>query len=415
MRIVFPINYLPLGEMGGMETYSRSLIYNLQKIDQTNEYSVICANSNEKAFPLTGSNFNKVIIDRFRIIEKARSLTKKVLSLMKKAPFLRDIKKDIEGFAKTIYQKTHSPGIAFNEQGDDLIHHMFTILPYVSDTTTILTVHDIQQEYFPDFFSQKELEERRNSHRPSAEKADHIIAISQFTKDTLIEKYGIPEEKISVVYNGFDQDTFTALDAKTIKKFRKTYGLPESFLLYPAATWKHKNHNNLIKAYKVLKEKYQFRDKLVLTGIKKGNHESVMARIRELGLEKDIIHLGYLPYEQLPALYNASDILVFPSFFEGFGIPVIEAMAVGLPVACSNTTSLPEIGGDAALYFDPFNPEDIAEKLFTLHKDMDLRKKSISKGLEQVKKFTWENTAKETLQIYEKTFSKIKSYENKLS
>jgi glycosyltransferase involved in cell wall biosynthesis len=286
---------------------------------------------------------------------------------------------------------------------------MFTTLPYreVFDIPVILTMHDIQQEYYPEFFSKEVLENRRLSFRPSAEKADHIIAISEFTKKTLIEKYGIQEDKISVVYNGYDEKRFKKLEIDTIKKFRAKYNLPEKFIMYNAATWGHKNHINLLRALQILKDKYSFREKLILTGIKKGNYKAVKNEINKLGLKRDVIYLGYLPYDELPALFNAANMLVFPSLFEGFGIPVVEAMAVGLPIACSNTTSLPEVAGDAALYFNPDKPEDIADKVFTLHKNDGLRNTLVQRGLERAELFTWKRTAEETLKVYEKVYRNL--------
>ena len=154
-----------------------------------------------------------------------------------------------------------------------------------------------------------------------------------------------------------------------------------------------------------MKERFGLDEKLIFTGIKKQSHSAVAKEIERLGLKDDIIHIGYLPYEDLPLLYNAASLLVFPSLFEGFGMPVVEAMGVGLPVACSNTTSLPEVAGGAAILFDPEDPEDIAEKVAALLNDEALKKTLVQKGLARASMFTWEQTALKTKKVYEDVYA----------
>ncbi len=330
---------------------------------------------------------------------------------MRKFWLLRKIKKAVErviiGVLKVIRPKQGTRRTA-GPVAYDMTHFMFTVLPYNADlrVPAILTIVDIQQEYHPEFFSKSDLELRERSYRSSADRADHIIAISTFTGDTLVEKYCIPENKISVVLLGYNRNAFKRLKRDRVEEFRRKYRLPRGFLFYPAATWPHKNHMNLLRAYKLLKDRNRFEDKLVLTGIKEQNHKAVKNEIIRLGLQGDVIHLGYLPYKDLPLLYNAAKVMVFPSFFEGFGLPVVEAMAVGLPVACSNVTSLPEVAGEAALLFDPASPEDIAEKVSMIYADKGLREELIRRGLERARLFTWENTARKTLKVYEEVFKK---------
>lgn len=177
-------------------------------------------------------------------------------------------------------------------------------------------------------------------------------------------------------------------------------------MYYPAATWPHKNHKTLLQAFKILKDWCGFEGDLVLTGIAKQSHDDISAQIELLGIKDDVKVLGYLPYEELPCIYNLARLLVFPSLFEGFGIPLVEAMACGCPVVCSNVTSIPEIVGAAGVMFDPDSAEDMAEKLMSVWWDDEQICKMRSEGLERVKLFSWENTALKTLRCFEKIAGK---------
>ncbi|MDP2682480.1 MAG: glycosyltransferase family 1 protein [Deltaproteobacteria bacterium] len=411
MRICLPIGYLPLGTVGGVETYARNLVKTIQTVDRSNEYLLYCSISNEKAFPVIAKNFKKIISGKYKPIEIAKLKAMAIVGGIifesdSKSLFMKIVRRSAE-LAVRAAKFFHNPSAAVTSQQCDVMHYMFNAFPHEKhyDAPVVLTIVDIQQEYFPQFFNKESLELRRLTYRASAEKADHIIVISEFTKRSLIEKYAISGDKISVVYLGHCEN-FKKIDTGAVSAFRKRHVLPENFIFYPAATWPHKNHINLVRAYKILKEKYAIKDKLILTGIKKQNHTNVEMEIERLGLSEYITHLGYMPYEDLPLLYNAAGILVFPSLFEGFGIPVVEAMATGLPVACSNTTSLPEVAGDAAVVFNPEDPYDIAEKVSMLY-DKDLRNTLIGKGFERARSFTWERTAEETLKVYEKVYKEF--------
>ncbi len=413
MRICLPIGYLPLGTVGGVETYARNLVKAIQAVDHSNEYFLHCSIANEEAFPVIAENFKKIISGKYKPIETAKLKAMAVIGGIifesgGKSLFMKIVRRSAE-LAVRAAEVLCGPfvNLTGGSQQCDVIHYMFNVFPHEKhyDAPVVLTVVDIQQEYFPQFFNKESLERRRLTYRVSAEKADHIIVISEFTKRSLIEKYAISGDKISVVYLGHCEN-FKKMDARVVSEFRKRHGLPENFIFYPAATWPHKNHINLVRAYKILKEKHGIKDKLLLTGIKKQNHANVETEIERLGLGEYIIHMGYMPYEDLPLLYNAAGILVFPSLFEGFGIPVVEPMPRGLPVACPTTPSLPEVAGDAAVVFNPEDPYDIAEKVRMLY-DKGLRNALIGKGFERARSFTWERTATETLKIYEKVYKEF--------
>lgn len=410
MRIAYPIT-IQTGKSGGIETYARKLLGTLQAKDSSNEYLLFCSILNEEAFPISNGNFKKIVSGRSKAFESAKILAlpyiAKAFELMEETAGLREFKRGVKRLLLGAHRAVFVSAEVQCPSRYDLLHYMFTVFPYwvKYEVPVVLTIVDIQHEYHPEFFKKNELESRKKNIKNSAIGADHIIAISEFTKKTIVERYGVPPDKITVVHLGFDKDEFKSIDRAPVEAFRQKHRLPEQFLLYPAATWPHKNHINLVRAYRILKDKYRLNYNLVLSGIKKGNHGPVKEEIKKLGLECDIMHTGYLPYKDLPLLYNAASLLVFPSLFEGFGMPVVEAMAAGLPVACSNTTCLPEVGGDAVVYFDPKAPEDIAEKVYKVCSDEELRKALVEKGLKRAQLFTWESTARETLYVYEKVYS----------
>jgi glycosyltransferase involved in cell wall biosynthesis len=181
---------------------------------------------------------------------------------------------------------------------------------------------------------------------------------------------------------------------------RIKYALPDEFIFYPAATWPHKNHIKLLEAISILRKKYVFEKKLVLIGIPMNNHSRIMDTVKRLNLRKQVIFLHFVPFSDLPVIYNLSTIIVFPSLFEGFGIPLIEAMNVGLPIACSDRTSIPEIVDDAGIYFNPDSAEDIAEKIFLLWQDNDMKRELIRKGFGRAGLSKWKETVEKTVTAY---------------
>jgi glycosyltransferase involved in cell wall biosynthesis len=263
----------------------------------------------------------------------------------------------------------------------------------------------MQHEIFPEYFSPRDLNARKRLYRQSAEEATRIVAISGHVKNCLVERYRIDPEKIDVVHIGCDPQFRVMNDAALLASARSRYGLHKPFIFYPAATWPHKNHKKLLAALKLMKEQYGFDGRLVLSGIAMQSNDEVLQEIGRLGLQDNVVVLGYLPHEDLPYLYNLARMMVFPSLFEGFGIPLVEAMACGCPVACSEIASIPEVVGDAALTFDPCSIEEIAETTWKIWSDDTLRQETIVKGLDRVKQFSWDRMARQTITVYEKALS----------
>ena len=377
------VAFIP-GTMGGCETYLRNLLRELQRVDAVNRYRLLCDRHYRQELELNNPRFTVVPCNYTRPSPKWF-----VRGVLRNA-----VKIDI---LKPVFQRMQV----------DLIHHPFSFMnPLHAKVPSVLTFNDMQHEYFPELFSAYELKARAQFYRPSAELATRIIAISRHAKSCLVEKYQTDPEKIDVIYNGYSQAYRILDEPGGLEKIRSKHELHRPFMYYPAATWPHKNHKTLLTAFRLLKDRHRFDGQLVLTGIAMKAHGDILKEIARLGLEDSVKVLGYLPYEELPCLYNLARIMVFPSLFEGFGMPLVEAMACGCPVACSDVTSIPEVVGDAGILFDPRSPEDMAAKIWSLWNDDAMRRVLAGRGLERVKLFSWESTARETVKIYEKVASR---------
>jgi glycosyltransferase involved in cell wall biosynthesis len=239
------------------------------------------------------------------------------------------------------------------------------------------------------------------STRFALNKAKKIISVSAFTKKEILDIYGDYEKKIKVVHNGYNNDLYVKSNNKEkIKKIMRKYGIEGPYLFYVGRLEKKKNTPLLIDAYAVLKEyNKDIKEKLVLAGNASFGYDEVEYTIREYGLEEDVIVTGWAEEEDMPYLYSGASAFIFPSKHEGFGIPLLQAMACEAPIVCSDIPVLKEVAGDSALYFNPDKTEDLAEKIKIILKDEEKRKKYINNGKNRVKKFSWEKCAKDTLDV----------------
>jgi len=373
------IAFLP-GSMGGMETYCRDLLAALQEVDSSNRYLVLCDSHYQDkiliknpSFRIFASNYSRPSFRWF-----FRGLIRNTVNIDILTPFINRLEVDV-------------------------VHHPFSFLnPLHAKLPSVLTFHDMQHEFYPEYFPPYEMKIRKEFYRPSPGLATRVIAISRHAKRCLVDRYGVPAEKIDVIYNGFNPSYRILDNPGGLEKIRLKYDLDRPFMFYPAATWPHKNHKKLFEALWILRDRYKFDGQLVLTGVAMHAHGEMVAEIGRLGLQEEVKVLGFLPYEDLPWIFNLARLMVFPSFFEGFGIPLVEAMACGCPVACSNVTSIPEVVGEAAVLFDPQSAEDIAAKTWRLWTDDALRREMVQAGLERAKMFSWRETARKTIEVYRK-------------
>jgi len=227
-------------------------------------------------------------------------------------------------------------------------------------------------------------------------RAQRIITASRCTADQLLERCGVARERIRVIPVGVDLPKNPMAEVERLRERERWVGKGNEMILSVGAIQTRKNTLNLVKAIESLPERFH----LVLAGANGHGSEAVHEYVRREHLESRVKVLGYVAVEQLPALYQAASVFVFPSLEEGFGIPVLEAMAYGTPVVASETSSLPEVGGEAVLYVKPLEVKDIAEKITRAVEDRDLREQMTSKGLARAREFAWQRTAAATLAVY---------------
>jgi glycosyltransferase involved in cell wall biosynthesis len=273
---------------------------------------------------------------------------------------------------------------------------------------TVVTLVDIQEVIYPEYFTAQDLFNRHFHYRGSTKMADRIITISDFSRQTIAKHHKISPHKICVVQLCAD-DLFYQ---ERVVIYPSNIPLSNGeYIFYPANFWQHKNHDRLLKALKWLKIEKGLNVNAVLTGHEVANGFPILEKIREYGIENQVKYLGYLNVEQIVQLYSKARFMVFPSLYEGFGMPLVEAMAVGCPVAASNLTSLPEIGGDAADYFDPFSIESIGSTIEKLWMDSSHRNQLIKKGYKRAQDFSTIKLADSHKRIFQEsadTYSRMR-------
>lgn len=265
------------------------------------------------------------------------------------------------------------------------------LLNYVKPKRSVITVHDIIPIASEFKLSSSFGQFLFKLASKSIKKADRILVDSENTKKDIIRVLHINPKKIDVVYLGVDFNYFKKLNVKRASR--------DFTITYIGSEMPRKNFETLIKAFAKLKQKLP-NVKLVKVGEEQwpGMREKHKKLIKQLGLNDFVIFKDYV--EDLPKEYNKADLFVFPSLYEGFGLPPLEAMACGCPVVCSNATSLPEVGGDAVLYFNPNDSDELADKIYKVLTDKKLKNKLVKKGLARAKQFSWEKCAKETIKVY---------------
>jgi glycosyltransferase involved in cell wall biosynthesis len=347
MRVGISVLTLVPGEVGGAETSARGLTRGLAEVG-TLEYTAFVP----PAAPGAGEGLREVLVSEYR---RARTIPQRAAAMAVAA--LR-------------------PGpLRRRYAGLDAVHYPLTIAVPPLDLPSVVTVHDLQHLELPELFARSERLFRRRAHEGSARRAAAVVVPSQFVRRSVIERLGIAPERVHAIPWGVDHERFTPGAEKR-----------EGFLFYPGRPWPHKNHERLFAALALLRRERPELE-LVLTG---GGHEGrpVPEGVRVLGL----VSAG-----ELVSLYRRAACLVFPSLYEGFGLPPLEAMACGCPVASSNVAALPEAVGDAAALFEPTDPEDIAAVVSAV---LESPARFVEAGLQRARRFTWAETARRHEDVY---------------
>ena len=289
----------------------------------------------------------------------------------------------------------------------DLLFVPSHVLPLARPRRSVVTVHDLGYHYHPEAHTAWQNVYLRWSTRHNARSATRVLADSEATRRDLVNYYHTPPDRIAVVYPGRDETLAPVSDPALLAGVRARYGLADPYLLYVGTLQPRKNLVRLVQAFSRLpallagQEQPPHLPGLVLAGMKGWLHDEIVSQVRALGLEGQVLLPGYVPEDDLPALLSGALAFVFPSLYEGFGLPVLEAMACGTPVICSNTSSLPEVAGDAALLVDPHDVESLARAMLRLLMNGHLRSELAARGLEQARRFSWRRCARETLAVLE--------------
>jgi glycosyltransferase involved in cell wall biosynthesis len=356
----------------GVGVYLKNLLFHLAAIDKTDEYCLFSSSWKDRFLEEKIPPFTRLDFRDFRIPVKVLNTLWRILG----RPSLDEL------FRKRI-DLAHSP----------------TPLVLPAAGKRLVTVCDL---FFMDYPHRADREARQvflAKIKRSLQKADGIITISEFSKGAILERFPVDEKKILVTYPGLSPEFREESKPEDLVETRARYGLPLSFLLFVGALEPRKNIPGLIEALKII---HRAGEKIVLAvaGREGGDSAVVREKIRRDSLGAYVKILGYVPGRAVRDLYRAATVFVFPSYCEGFGFPLVEAMACGLPVAAAEGGALPEVGTNAALYFDPNNAEDMAEKILFLLRSGEARKALAETGKQRVRDFDWERTASRTLEFY---------------
>lgn len=353
----------------GIGRYTSQLIQSLGEIDQENQYLLYTPKrffSPRKRFPSIPARNFFLKIDRF-----SRGVDKTV-------------------GAMDLYHSP-SPEAWLNLNG----------------AKVIVTVHDLIFKTYPQGHTASTIAVAQEQFRDIVEKAAKIICCSQSTLDDLNHYFKVEAKKTALIYQGVNQKDFYPIDEKEGKLAEKTIrskGIDCPFILFVGTIEPRKNLRNLLAAFSLLKNKKVFDGKLVLIGMQGWMSEDLAGFVGKLGIKEDVAFTGFLSNEELRHFYNKAGVFVFPSFYEGFGFPIVEAFSCGAPVVTSNVSSCPEIASDAALKVDPNSPENIAQAIERILEDSVLRNELRAKGLKRAAQFTFLNTARQTLKVYQEVY-----------
>ena len=370
MKIGFS-TFVLQGGRSGVSTYIRDLLRFLQLEDTENEYRLLMARSDADLVSLTSRNFSKRISPSF--------VSQPLLNLAWHNTVLAGLGKQL-----------------------DLVHiPSARRIPMVKRTKVVATVHDLAAYSVDAKYDRARMYFNRSIVPAMIRNADHVIAVSQFTKNDIVRYAGVPEDRISVVYSGINHDLFRPLPKDEARdRLQMQHGLEKPFFVY-VSRLEHpaKNHVRLIEAFERFKLENDSAHQLVFAGADWHGAETIRARAAESPVKDDIRFLGFVPAKSLPLLYSGCDLMVFPSLFEGFGFPIIEALACGAPVICAKGSSMGELAGNLIPTFDPLDPNALFESMEgALSTGLDAEQRA--RGMEYALTFDWRSTARSVMEIY---------------
>ncbi|MGB7219641.1 MAG: glycosyltransferase family 1 protein [Vicinamibacterales bacterium] len=351
----------------GIGTYIRNLLRQLARIDHQSEFVVLCRPMDRDALSSLGENF-RLIPEHAKTYSVAEQIT---------VP------------------------LALRREGVELFHAPHYVLPPLVQCRSVVTIHDCLHLMFPQYLPNRLARfYARASIALASRRATRILTVSESSKRDLLRFVDVPADKIDVIHNAYDERFGLEPREEDVVRVRERYQLQEAFVLYAGNVKPHKNLERLIEAFDLVRRSGLDHLKLVLIGDEISKYTSLRRAVHRHQLHKYVRFLGYLPEETLAVMYRLAGVFVFPSLYEGFGLPPLEAMASGTPVVVSNVSSLPEVVDDAALLVEPRDPQSIADGIRRVLCDQALRSDLRAKGLVRASQFSWERSVRRIREIY---------------
>jgi glycosyltransferase involved in cell wall biosynthesis len=351
----------------GIGTYIRNLLRQLARLDGQSEYVLVSRPDDVPALASLGGNFRAVA-------EPSGNYT--------------------------IAEQLRIP-LALARERVTLFHAPHYVLPPLVRCKSVVTIHDVIHLMFPQYLpSRMALAYARMSIGLAARRATRVMTVSESSKRDILRYVDIPPEKVDVIYNAYDERFGVEPEEEAVLRVRERYQLHDEFVLYAGNVKPHKNLERLIEAFYLVRKSGLDHLKLVLIGDDISKYFALRRAVHQYQLHPYVRFLGYLPEETLAVMYRLAGVFVFPSLYEGFGLPPLEAMASGTPVVTSNVSSMPEVAGDAAVLVDPYEPQAIADGITKVLTDETLRADLRRKGLARAKQFSWEQSVRRIHDIY---------------
>jgi glycosyltransferase involved in cell wall biosynthesis len=352
----------------GIGTYIRNLLRHLGRLDRETEFVVLCRPEDREALAATGQNFRAV----------PESAANYSLSEQVRIPF------------------------ALRREGVTLFHAPHYVLPPLVRCRSVVTIHDCIHLMFPQYLPNRlALAYARTSIGLAARRATRVMTVSESSKRDILRFVDVEPERIDVIYNAYDERFEVEPREEDVVRVRERYQLHDEFVLYAGNVKPHKNLERLIEAFNLVRARGLDHLKLVLIGDEISRYAALRRAVHHHQLHKYVRFLGYMPHETLAVMYRLAGVFVFPSLYEGFGLPPLEAMASGTPVVTSNVSSLPEVAADAAILVDPYDPGAIADGIERVLGDEGLRADLRRRGLARARQFSWEQSVRRVREIYD--------------
>jgi glycosyltransferase involved in cell wall biosynthesis len=352
----------------GIGTYIRNLLRQLARLDRETEYVLFCRPDDVPALATLGENFRPVV----------ETAGKYSLAEQWKIP------------------------LALRREDVTLFHAPHYVLPPLVGRRSVVTIHDCIHLMFPQYLPNRlAFAYAQASIVTASRRATRILTVSESSKRDILRFVDLNPEKIDVIYNGYDERFAVEPREEDVVRVRDRYQLHDEFVLYAGNVKPHKNLERLIEAFHLVRNRGLDHLKLVLMGDEISKYASLRRAVHRHQLHRYVRFLGYLPEETLAVMYRLAGVFAFPSLYEGFGLPPLEAMVSGTPVVTSNVSSMPEVAGDAAVLVNPYDPEAIAEGIYQVLTDDQLRRSLRQRGIARARQFSWEDAARRVREIYQ--------------